>query len=184
MARIVWIIKQTDDITEWYSKESGIFNGSLDNVRGLRDSDLLWYESHVANYVARHAHMFSKSKLKNVWFEFQLGDKRTYSGIEKDLKPDLLLQFEKELWVVEVKYPDSWPDPETQKEVRGGIKQLKSYGRQLEVLIGQAGWFEGVEQVHLALFCAYKKKKDALSEQMRNASRWPIERRDSLAFSP
>lgn len=184
MTGIVWVIKQTDDVTEWYSKKSGIFNGSLDNVRGLRDSDLLWYESHVANYVAKHAHMFSKRKLKNVWFEFQLGDKRTYSRIEKDLKPDLLLQFEKELWVVEVKYPDYWPDPESQDEIRAGIKQLKLYGRQLECLIGKAGWFEDVEQVHLALFCAYKKKKDPLSEQMVEAGRWPIEKRDSLAFLP
>ncbi|MGD9395315.1 MAG: hypothetical protein PVJ05_02710 [Candidatus Thorarchaeota archaeon] len=182
--KIVWIIKQTNDITKWYMKQSGIFENHIERIKALRKDDLLWYEGHVANYVAKHAHMFSKTKLKNVWFEFQLGDKRTFTEIEEGFKPDLLLHFEKELWIVEVKYPDYWPDLENQSETRGDKKQLESYGQQLVKLITGAGWFKGIEQVRLAFFYAYKKKKHPHTEQLIEASKWPVEREDSFAFSP
>ncbi len=60
--KIVWIIQQTDDITKWYIEKSGIFDRTK-IIRALRKDYLLWYEGHVANYVAKHAHMFSKKKL-------------------------------------------------------------------------------------------------------------------------
>ncbi len=171
---IVWIIKHKDDITKWYMKKKDIFD-SLENTRGLRKDDLLWYESHVAKYVAEHAFKFSKRELKNVLIGFQLGDKRTDSRTKKALIPDLILQFDRELWVVEVKYHDSYPNPETKYGICW-IDQLESYCIQLEYLIKEGGWFVGVEHVHLALFCAYKNKKEPMSDQMREARKWPIKR--------
>ncbi len=112
-----------------------------------------------------------------------MGDKRTFTEIEEGFKPDLLLQFVKELWIVEVKYPDYWPDLENQSETRDDKKQLESYGHQLMKLITGAGWFKGIEQVNLAFFYAYKKKYPH-TEQLVEAGKWPVERRNSFAFSP
>jgi hypothetical protein len=170
---IVWIAKHKDEITEWFQEESGIFEQGLQEIEGVRNDGLVWYESFITNYVAHHAQMFRGDKPEQVWFELNLGDTRTDEQLKSRARTDLLLQFPDEVWIVEVKYEANNPDMDTAL-VQNNKEQLEAYGKQLEQLM-KNGWFPK-RRIRLAMFWAYwhkRTRKKMLDEQF---SKWPIDR--------
>ena len=114
MSDIIWIAQHKDMISEWYQNESGIF-ADLSHVKGVREDGLVWYESFISNSVAEHAEMFRKDLPMSIWFELNLGDTRALEGIDTRVKPDLILQYPEEIWIIEVKYEQHSTDSDVQR---------------------------------------------------------------------
>ena len=162
MTEIVWIAKHRNKINEWYLKESGISSkGSV------------WYESFITNYVAQNAKSFRGDSPQYVWYELNLGDTRTDKQSKRRSKPDLLLQFSDEVWIVEVKYYTRSPDLRF-KRAKDCIKQLESYECQLEQLM-KSGWFPK-RQIRLAIFWAFLRDRERPLQTDPEFQKWPIDR--------
>jgi hypothetical protein len=172
MTEITWIAQHKDIISKWYQNESGIF-ADLSNVKGVREDGLIWYESFIANYVAKHSEMFRRKPPVNIWFELNLGDTRAIEDIDTRVKPDLILQYEDEIWIIEVKYEQYSPDPNTDL-VRNTESQIRGYKDQITKL-QREGWFPSTE-ARMAVFWAYWEKRAKPLGTEESLAKWPIQR--------
>ncbi len=162
LTEIVWIAKHRNEINEWYLKESGISSkGSV------------WYESYITNYVAQHAMSFRGESPQYVWYELNLGDTRTPKQLKRRSKPDLLLQFSDEIWIVEVKYCGRSPNLKLSR-AKDCIEQLESYASQLKQL-RKSGWFPK-RKIRLAVFWAFWKIRKIPLQTDSEFQKWPIDR--------
>ncbi len=181
MIDIDWVAKHRKEIEDWYIDRGVFERGRL----GPDDDGKAYYESFVTNFVAQHAHKFTGHKPIRIWYELGLRNPRL-EEIEKDftlviefddekwikklnsksqVKPDLLLEFKDDIWLIEVKFGYYSPDIESNKktnDVKDCIKQIRVYEARLRHL-KELDWFPGKE-IHLAVVWAFwwKRKRDTL----------------------
>jgi hypothetical protein len=197
MIDIEWIIKNRKEIERWYV-EQGVF----EDIPLGPDDGRAYYESFVTNYVAQHAHKFPSQNLMRIWYELGLRDdglkeieKKFILEVEIDgkiwkkklnwssqVKPDLLLEFKEDIWLIEVKFSYYSPDIESNKktkEVKETIKQIRVYETRLRHLIEQLGWFAG-KKIHLAIAWAFwwERERDVLKHLDTKYSTWLSDRSD------
>jgi hypothetical protein len=85
----------------------------------------------------------------------------------------LILQYPKEIWIIEVKYVQCSPNPTTDL-VKDAENQIRGYRDQIVKLQGE-GWFPNYE-VQMVLFWAYWKKRVRPMGNEEDLKKWPIQR--------
>lgn len=177
MVNIEWIAKQREEIERWYINQGVFGKGSL----GPDDSGKAYNESFVTNYVAQHAHKFTGQNPIRIWYELGLRDnglEKIEKGyileveidgkiwehkldFEKQVKPDLLLEFKDDIWLIEVKLGHYSPDMECnkkKKKVKDTIKQIRVYEARLKHLM-ELGWFPK-KNIHLVIVWAFRLERE------------------------
>ena len=181
---VEWIVKSQNEIVDWYLK-SGVFDSNP--FKSDIDSSLVYYESLVSNYVAYHANMFSGVSPEFIWHELTLYDwrlnqienPRSKPNPKSRVVPDLIFQFDSELWMIEVKYRPQSPDIEKiprLKTIQPVDKQVDIYTERLTNVI-KLGWFPGCVEIHPVVFWAYFYPRPKIKPHLDVAySKWPIDR--------
>ncbi len=186
MEDIQWVVKHRDEINNWYS-DLGVFG---DDALYEDGDSKAYYESYVVNYVAANAEKFTGKPPNHIWHELDVHDFRL-KEIETDpnvkpwwkgrVKPDLLLQFDDAIWVIEVKFGFKSPNLEavpTMKGPKSCIDQVSIYVKRLENMM-TLGWFPNME-IHPVVVWAFWEKRVRPSEMYMDAirSEWPYLRED------
>jgi len=195
MTEIEWIVKHREEIEGWYV-DLGVFE---ERPLGPDDDGGAYYESYVANYVAQHAHKFTGQSPIRTWYELGLRDagleeiEKSYTlvvefpdetwkeefNFESQVKPDLLLEFEEDIWIIEVKFGYYSPDIESSKktnDVKDCIFQTRKYEARLRHLM-ELGWFPR-KKIHLAIVWGFwwKRKRSAMEYLDTKYSTWLSDR--------
>lgn len=127
------------------------------------------YESMARNYLVFHAQDWTGISPKVIWSELDLG---TYHNRGKGkLICDVILQYETEIWIIEVKDRIPLYGIFPNKEYRSAVDQLRIYEKRIKEL----GWWPN-HSVHLAVFWAYNKKDISgkiLPIDIEESKEWP-----------
>lgn len=151
MDDIVWMTKHQQGIFDWYRKQRVFTHDPFasEEYRTHR-------ESFIRNYFLYHAHLFTGSKPRCIWQELQLHDAEMAD--EKPIKSDILLQYEGELWIIEVKFgyysPDLNSSPARPMYVIDCEYQLAAYKDRINEL-REMGWFPDIKTLYLGVFWAH-----------------------------
>lgn len=181
--KTIWIVKSKRKILDWYLSQR-IF--AKNPFVSQDDTSLIHYESLVSNYVAHHADMFTGVQPRHIWYDLDLYDWRLEQVEDRNskpnpssrAKPDLILQFDEELWMVEVKFGAKSPDIECQpilETLKPVINQVSIYAQQLQNLL-KLEWFPDCKKIQPVVFWAYfhnrLRSKTYLDTKYSN---WPAE---------
>ncbi len=100
-----------------------------------------WYEIAATNYIAQNAHLISGVAPARVWVEMKLGSEEEGSASH----PDVIIETESELFVVEVKYTYSVDDiDEAENQALDYIEQIENIG-----------WWPHLKPKHAIVVWAY-----------------------------
>lgn len=122
-----------------------------------------WYESLAVNYMADHADRIAGVKPQRVWIELSLGD---YEDRATG-RVDLVVETEKKVWIVEVKYPVSQTEIFGSAEYYGAAEQVTDYLKRIENL----GWWPKKQKEVLVVWIHEYPQKNA--EFIEKNSIWP-----------
>ena len=180
-----WVIKSKDDIVYWYLEE-GVFHN--DPFKADADNSLVYYESLVTNYVAYHADKFTGSVPRRIWHDLTLHDWRldkieepkSKPGPKSRVRPDLILQFDSELCMIEVKYHPQSPDIEKKprlKTLKPIDEQVDIYTKRLSNVL-KLGWFPNCSRIRPFVFWAFYYPRTRFKPHLdRKYASWPVDRR-------
>jgi len=156
---IQWITIRADVIGEWYRKTKN----TPSTIR---------YEDVVQNYLLNHLDKLRSEKVKSFWVEDKLRTSEKDKGLTKKYRPDVIVEYDDEIWLIEVKgYMSN--SIGSVKQRNSAIKQVERYERRIRKL----EWWgvdKNPEKIRKVLFWSYttrQVKKIDLTETLE----WPLD---------
>ena len=151
MEPIIWIAVPRTEIDRWFR-----------TAAGTKTPNEAYYESHAINYVLAHPEKIIDKTPEYTWVELRLGHEKDRG----DLRPDVIFQTSKELWIIEVK---AFPEDSALERAN---EQLREYSKRIHEL----GWWPGKEH-RLRVFWTYVDS-DAINYELTPWERIPSDKLD------
>jgi hypothetical protein len=143
-------------------------------IVGIKEdySEQYRYESMSRNYLVGHVEEWTGEKPSYIWSELDLG---TFENNDERMTCDLIFQYEKMIWIIEVKDRTSLKRVFENEEYTSAVSQLREYKRRILEL----GWWPDLT-INLGVFWAFNPSE--IEDKMLPIDRefsllWPKDRR-------
>jgi len=159
---ITFVMVEARSVGDWFRETIGCKDDYSEQYR---------YESMARNYLVNHAKDWIGHNPSLIWSELDLG---TFENKEERMTCDVIFQYEKVIWLLEVKDRTSLKRVFQNNDYHSAVDQLREYKRRIHEL----GWWPEFT-IHLAVFWAFNPRDidgKAIPIDVEESLIWPKDR--------